>query len=157
AGGHYNMVPLAWLPLVLLFLERGLRHKSVWSATWAGATFSLFLLGAYPYVTLYSGLFVALWTLGTALEEAGVIGQDFGARDLAGDPKRRRVARALGWWAGLGAWTLLVAVALGAIQLLPGIEAAKLASRSEGVPFSGQLVLDGLRSVVGLVGPALSD
>jgi hypothetical protein len=150
AGGHYNMVPLAWLPLVLWGLERAIRRRSLMDATWAGAAYALIILGAYPYVTLYAGLFVALWTLGTALEEAGYLGH--------GTPgPRGATVRVLGRWAGLGAWTALVAVALGAVQLLPGLEFSAGASRSAGVGVSSEVLLDGLRSLVGLVGPALAN
>jgi hypothetical protein len=85
-------------------------------------------------------VFVALWTLGTALEDR---------------PAER--GKALAWWLGLGTWTAFVAIGLGAVQLLPGIEASLQASRSAGVAVSGQLLLDGVRSVVGLVGPPLTD
>jgi hypothetical protein len=133
AGGHYNMVPLAWLPLVVLWLEQAIARGSWWRATWAGAAFSLLILAAYPYVTLYAGLFVALWTVGTAWPG--------------------HLAR----WLGFGLWTVLIAAALGAVQLWPGLEASASASRAAGVGFSFEFVLDGLRSIVGLVGPPLTD
>ena len=44
AGGHYNMVPLAWLPLVLLWLEKAMRERSLLFASWAGAAFALIIL-----------------------------------------------------------------------------------------------------------------
>jgi hypothetical protein len=142
AGGHYNMVPLAWLPLVLLWLEQAIHRGSLLRATWAGVAFALLVLGAYPYVTLYAGLFIALWTFGLVRE----VGHD-------GIGGRRACLR----WLGYGAWTAVVAVGLGAVQLLPGLEASASASRSAGVGISPQLFLDGLRSVVGLMGPPLSD
>lgn len=160
AGGHANMAPLAWLPLVLLGLERAIRRRSLVDASWAGAVFSLFILGAYPYVTLYAGLFVAIWTFGTALEAGGRLrgltppAQILGARNP--DPGAR-LGPAVARWLLLGAWAMLVAGGLGAVQLLPGLEAAGEASRSAGVAVTGQFVLDGLRSLVGLVGPALTD
>ncbi len=146
AGGHYNMVPLAWLPLVLLWLEQAIRRRSLLYATWAGAAFSLFLLGAYPYLTLYAGMFVALWTLGSALEIAGYL-------QGKGPTSGPRTAKALAWWLGLGAWTALVAVGLGAVQLLPGLEASGYASRSLGVPASTGTFVNGIRSIIGLIGP----
>lgn len=149
AGGHYNMVPLAWLPLVLLFLEQAIRRRSLLRATWAGCAFSLVILGAYPYVTLYAGLFIALWTFGTALEEAGYLGG-------GGVHSRRRTLGAIGRWLALGAWTALVGVALGAVQLLPGLEAAGQASRSLGVDSYRDMLLGGLHSIVNLVGPPLA-
>src|SRR5438270_3860539 len=71
AGGHYIMAPLAWLPLVLLWLEQAIRRGSLLRATWAGVAFALVVLAAHPQMTLYAGWFVALWTLGPALERAG--------------------------------------------------------------------------------------
>jgi hypothetical protein len=163
AGGHYNMVPLAWLPLVLLCFDRAIRCRSVIYATWAGAVFSLFVLGAYPYLTLYAGMFVALWTLGPALETAGSSGQwTVGSEQpKAGDQSMvlstvhcpLPTLKALAWWLGLGAWTALVAVGLGAIQLLPGLEASANASRSLGIPASANFLASGVHSLVGLIGP----
>jgi hypothetical protein len=150
AGGHYNMIPLAWLPLVLLWLEKAVRQKSIGYASAAGASYALIVLGAYPYVTLYAGIFTALWTLGIALEESGILGP---ARER---PRRHRFI-ALASWAMLGYWTALVAVALSAVQLLPAIEASREASRSAGVSVSTQMLLDSVRSLVGLVGPPLSN
>jgi hypothetical protein len=144
AGGHYNMVPLAWLPLILLWLEQAIARGSLLKATWAGGGYSLIILGAYPYVTLYSGLFIAVWTLGTAIEER------------TKDEERATSVRFFARWLGFGLWTALVAVGLGAVQLLPGLEASGLASRSTGVAVSTQMLLDGLRSLVGLVGPAVA-
>jgi hypothetical protein len=111
AGGHYIFIPLAWLPLVLLCQETALQRRSLVWATWAGGVFGLIVLGAHPQVTLYAGVFVSLWTLGTYT--AGIAG--------------------LGRWFGLGAWAALVAVSLGAIELLPALEAAPHASRAGGV------------------------
>jgi hypothetical protein len=150
-GGHYNMVPLAWLPLVLLALDTAHRRPGFVSllwASWAGAGFALFILGAFPYVTLYAGLFIALWSLGPALEQAGYLGG-------TAERSPQRTARALGRWLGLGAWTLLVGVGLGAVQLLPSLEAARQASRSLGVPVSSETLLGGVWTVAGLVGPPL--
>jgi hypothetical protein len=140
AGGHYNMVPLAWLPLVLLWLEQAIQRGSLLRASWAGAAFSMLILGAYPYVTLYGGLFVALWSLGTVLAGEGGLSMPLLVR-----------------WLGHGLWTILVAMALGAVQLLPGLEASGEASRSGGVGVSSETFLNGLRSLVGLVGPSLSN
>jgi hypothetical protein len=148
-GGHYNMVPLAWLPLLLLLLEEAIRRGSLFRATWAGAVFSLFLLAAYPYITFYTGLFTALWTLGAALDRAGWF-------DEAGVRSRRRTAVALAWWAAAGAWCVLVAVLLGAVQLFPALEAARHASRGSGIAPSAEMLAGTLRCLTGVVGPALS-
>ncbi len=149
AGGHYNMIALAWLPLVLLWLEQALERRSLVRATWAGAAFALLILCAYPYLTLYSGLFVAVWTLGAALAQAGYL-------DGAGRRAPLPLVRAIAIWAGLGLWTALVAVLLGAIQLLPSLESASEASRSAGVSLSASYFADGFRTLVGLVGPPIT-
>jgi hypothetical protein len=150
AGGHYNMVPLAWLPLVLLWLEQAIHKRSILSASWAGAAFGLIVLGAYPYITLYSGLFVAIWTLGVALEDAGLLSSG----EITAP---RRPWACLATWATMGCWTAIVGIALGAVVLLPAIEASKEASRSAGVGVTSQMLMDGVRSVVGLVGPPLTN
>jgi hypothetical protein len=137
-AGHYNMVPIAWLPLVVLALEAALRDRRPSRAVAAGAAFALIVLGAYPYMTLYAGAFVALWTLGTAVGAGG-----YGA--------------ALARWAGYGLLTAAVAVALSAVQLLPALEAARLATRSGFTQSVGFVLIGGLRTLLGLVGPALAD
>jgi hypothetical protein len=148
-GGHYNMVVLAWLPLVLLWLEQAIQHGSLVRATWAGAAYALIILGSFPYVTLYAGVFVAVWTLGTALEESGYWGR--------GDDYRTQNWRGLWRWVGFGAWTALIAVGLAAVQLLPALEATAEASRCEGVGLSAEYFLNGFRALVGMVGPPLSN
>src|SRR5262249_54361786 len=70
-GGHYITIGLAWLPLVLLCLEKAIRHGSVAWAVGAGTTFALLTLATQPQWTFYAGLFMAAWTLGTALEGGG--------------------------------------------------------------------------------------
>ncbi len=48
AGGHYVLTPLAWLPLVLLALDRAILRGSLVWATWAGTAFGLLILGGHP-------------------------------------------------------------------------------------------------------------
>jgi hypothetical protein len=121
-AGHIWMAPLAWLPLVLLLLERALLRGSFLWAVWAGAAFSLIVLGAHPQMTFYAGLFLALWTLGPALERAGYFGD--------GPRSKRRTATALGQWALYGAAAATIAVALSAVQLLPTLEITEYTSRA---------------------------
>src|SRR5947209_1244115 len=104
AGGHYIMIPLAWLPLVLLFLEQAIAKRSLFYAAWAGAVFALIVLGTHPQMTLYAGVFIAIWTWGATRNGS-------------------EGSRAILWWLGLGAWSALVAVSLSAVQLLPALEA----------------------------------
>ena len=72
AGGHYFMAPVAWLPLIVLGLEAAITRRSLAWATFAGAAFAYCLLGGHPQITFYSGVFAGLWTLGAALESAGL-------------------------------------------------------------------------------------
>ena len=150
AGGHYFMAPLAWLPLVLLGLDRAIARGSVWWATFAGAAFALIVLGGHPQATMYAGVFVALWSLGPALEKAGFL-------DGVGPRGRQRTFYALGQWLGFGIWSVVVAVALSAVELLPALEAMSEATRGSGVPsgWSFSLLLVYLLDLIGspLTGP----
>ncbi len=146
-AGHYITVGLAWLPWALLLLEGALRRRSLARATGAGLALGLLVLGTHPQWAFYAGLFLALWTLGAALEEAGWLG--------SGPRSGRRLAGALAGWAGYGAWAAALAAALAAVQLLPTLDAAALSTRANGVEPEniGALGMWTLRS---LVGPALS-
>jgi hypothetical protein len=105
AAGHIVVLGVAWVPWVLLLLEVALRRGSVLHATFAGAVFALIILSAHPQMTFYAGLFIALWTVETG--------------------------RVVGWkrWVLCGAWAAAVAVALSAVELLPTLAAARLATR----------------------------
>ncbi len=152
-GGHYLLIGLAWLPLVLLLLERAIRRASVTWATAAGGVYGLLLLGTAPQYTFYASLFLALWTFGAALDRAGRGHDSAQAKD--GVSPSRRLAEALACWLVFGLWTALVGVGLAAVQLLPTLEAAGQSSRALGVG-SEQVVAGGLRSILFLVGPALT-
>lgn len=111
-AGHYAFAGLAWLPWTLLGLHRSFDRRSLVAATWAGVAFGMLAMGTHPQLTLYCGLFLAIWTLPFA---------------------RHAPVR----WIGLGLWAATVAATLAAVQLLPGLEAAGLASRGvSGVPES---------------------
>jgi hypothetical protein len=129
AAGHIVVLGVAWVPWVLLLLEEAMRRGSVWHATLAGAGFALIVLSAHPQMTFYAGLFVALWTVETA--------------------------QAAGWkhWFLCGACTAAVAAALSAVELLPTIAAARLASRWGGT--AGQNPLFDTRNILQLFGPFL--
>jgi hypothetical protein len=66
-AGHFNAAPLAWLPLVLLFLEQAIDRGSFVRASVAGVMFAFIVLGTHPQFTFYAGMFVAMWTLASAL------------------------------------------------------------------------------------------
>jgi len=138
AGGHTIMAPLAWLPLATLLLDGAVRQRSFLRATAAGAAFALVVLGTHPQVTFYAGLFLALWSLGPALE--------------AGAGKKRSW-RPLLAWALVGAWAALVAAALSAVQLLPARESIAEATRGVGVEATEAGYV--LPALLRLVGPTL--
>ncbi len=130
AGGHYIMIPLAWLPLVLLWLEQAIERQTWWRAVCAGVAFAMIVLGTHPQVTLYAGLVTAAWSF-------CVLKDRFEAT-----PVRDWIAR----WMGCGLIAATTAVVLSAVQLLPAVEAAGQASRGIGVPAS---------EIVGVFGFAL--
>jgi hypothetical protein len=139
-GGHYILVGLAWLPLVLLWLEQAIRQGSLLRATAAGAAYALIVLGTHPQWTMYAGLFIALWTLEPVLTARGQDGKH---------------PASLGGWLGYGAWVLLVAVALSAVQLLPSLEASTLATRAfRGAP-PNPVLGEAIRTWGGLIGPSM--
>ena len=144
AAGQYVAVGLAWLPLVLLLLERFMNRGGLRSATSAGAALALVLLGSHPQFTFYAGLLIVLWTLPVALEQAGV----FEPRGATG----RNVRVALGRWSGALAWSGLVALALALIQLLPTLEAASETTRGAS-GMRSNLLAEFLFSMWGLIGP----
>jgi hypothetical protein len=145
AAGQYVTVGLAWLPLVLLLLERSLGGGGLRSATWAGLALAMVVLGSHPQLTFYAGVLIALWTLPVALEQAGVFAaagwmwQDF--------------LRALVGWSAAIAWASFVALTLTAIQLLPTLEAATLTTRGA-MGMRSNVFAEFLFSFSGLIGPA---
>jgi hypothetical protein len=145
-GGHTIVIGLAWLPLVLLFLEGAVRRGSLLWSTGAGVVFALLILGTQPQWTFYSGIFLVLWTFGPVLEEAGWFDGSFSWQRL-----RIPMLR----WVLCGAWTAALAIALAAVQLLPTLEAAAQSSRAVGVAANDALG-GGARSLLFLVGPTLS-
>jgi hypothetical protein len=147
-AGHYITIGLTWLPLVLVCLERAIRRNSFLWATAAGLSFALIVLCTQPQWTLYGGVFVALWSLGAALVEAGYL-------DGVGERSRQRTAKALARWIGYGTWAVVLAVAVAAIQLLPTLEAAGHSTRAAGVD-AGDVLDSGVRALLFLVGPALT-
>ena len=135
-GGHYIVIGLAWLPLVLLCLEKAVRGLGLLWGLGAGVFYALLTLGTHPQWTFYAGLFAALWTFGVVLE--------------LGD-RRGALLR----WLGFGALTVVLAVLLAAVQLLPTLEAAGQSSRAGGVSAAG-ILNGGVNVLLFLIGPALT-
>lgn len=130
-GGHYTTVGVAWLPLAVLLVESAIRKRSVLEALWGGTAFALLALSMHPQWSVYAGLFVALWTLATALECSGY---------WRGEATPRRLRSALRSWLACGACAATTAGLLTAVQWLPMLEALAQATRSTagatGVTFS---------------------
>lgn len=148
AAGHYQ-IGLAWLPLLLLLLERALQRHSFWYATLAGMVYALLLFVCHPQWAFYAGLLIAGWTLAPVLEEAGFLGG-------VGERSVRRTRAALGRWLGFGVWTAVLGVALAAIFMLPILDYSRETTRSLGVSAGIMLVLC-QQTFLSLVGPALTD
>jgi hypothetical protein len=156
AAGHYILIGLAWLPLVLLCLEWAIHRGSLAWATAAGVAFALLTLGTQPQWTFYAGIFIALWTF-DPIWRAGwrqrpedvSVSEDPSGRIR--HPARRVL---LLRWLGYGFLTALLAAGLAAVQLLPTAEAAGYSTRSLGVGTT-EVLEGGIRSILFLVGPAL--
>lgn len=148
AGGHFPMLGLAWVPLVLLFLDRVVRFGRWRQIPWAGGAFALIILGSHPQVMFYSGLFVALWTLGAALERAGWFGM--------GKDGMPSTLRALGAWLGCGMATVIVASFLAAIQLLPNLAVVPESSRGQGME-NQEGIFVAIWKATELIGPPLAE
>jgi hypothetical protein len=131
-AGHYVLIPLAWLPLVLLWLEQAVHRRSFLRAAWSGVAFALIVLGTHPQMTFFAGLFIVLWTIGTV-----------------------KAWDSFTQWLILGTSTALVAAALAAVQLLPALEAAPESTRAAGVAASDAAAV-ALPALRGLIGPGWS-
>ena len=129
-AGHTITIGLAWLPLVLLGLERGARRGGLGPVLGTGAALALMILGTHPQWTFYAGVFAALWTF----------------------PADRAALRR---WLLTGIGAVVVALALAAVQLLPTVEAAGLSSRAGGVTATGSLAL-AKDTLFGLLTPPLT-
>ena len=103
AAGQYVAVGLAWLPLVLLLLERSMSRGGFHFATWAGAVLALVILGSHPQLTFYAGLLIACMDLAPGTRA----GRCLRARSRTW----RKIAVGLGrWverWAGAALWRWL--------------------------------------------------
>jgi hypothetical protein len=147
SGGHYPMIGLAWVPLVLLLLDQAQRRRSLADATLAGVVFGLVVIGAHPQVTFYAGLFIAVWTLQPTLEACGWL---MGSRQ--GRPWRHELGR----WLFYGGWTALLAACLAGVQLLPNLEVVPHTSRFFGIPSAEGLGV-AVWKLTELVGPPLGE
>jgi hypothetical protein len=120
-AGHYVFVPLAWFPLLVLVLEKGVAGRWLRYGAAAGIVTALLLTGAQPQLTLYAGLVAGLVTLVHAL--------------VAPLPARQSSSRlaALGCWCCTWLTAAIVALGLAAVHVLPTMELAGMTSRAHSV------------------------
>ncbi len=62
-AGHTITIGLAWLPLVLLGVERGIATRSKRPVLGAGVALALLGLGTHPQWAFYAGVFALAWTV----------------------------------------------------------------------------------------------
>ncbi|MBN9119454.1 MAG: hypothetical protein J0I06_09900, partial [Planctomycetes bacterium] len=127
-AGHAVTIGLAWLPLVLLFVERAVANRSAWAVLGAGVALALLGLGTHPQWAFYAGVFALAWTF---------------------PAERARLVRWAACWCIAGA----LAALLGAVQLFPTLEAARWSARSGGLDAMGTLTV-GIHTLFALVGPS---
>jgi hypothetical protein len=132
-AGHTVTIGIAWIPLVLLCVERAIERRNWRWAFGGGVAYALLILGTHPQWTFYGSLLIGLWPL----------------RLLAGSPANRPFFVR---WLTVELVVVAVGVGLCAVQLLPTLEAAGETSRSKGMAQSWSL--SGAKAAMGaLVGP----
>lgn len=154
-AGHYALAGLAWLPWVMLGLDRAIRARSIRAAALSSIPLALLALGTHPQLTLYSGIFLLLWTPAPAIATNC-------SRSVMYNPilnkYRFRIRLLIAVFGSMGAviFVTLLAVGLAAAQLFPSLEGTRLASRGvNGVQAVGGFSLKALLTTFGpsLVGP----
>ncbi len=112
---HYTFIcQVAWTPLVLLFFRKGLLERSVAAMILSGLILGNAILGGSPQFTLYIFLFLLAYFLFefiSSVKSTG-LGQSWQMLPLA-------------------AGTIIIALAVTAVQLLPTIELGSLSQRAE--------------------------
>lgn len=129
-AGHSITIGLAWLPLLLLAVERGIASRPLWAVLGAGASLAMLGLGTHPQWAFYAGVFALAWTL---------------------PAERAKWPRWAACWSG----AVAVAVLLAAVQLFPTWEASRWSARSGGLDAAGTLTV-GFHTFFRLVGPSRS-
>jgi hypothetical protein len=145
-AGHFNVAPLAWLPLLLLWLEQAIMRGCVLRAIAAGVVFACIILGTHPQLTFYTAIFAGVWVAGIA----PAAGQE--TATLADKPRPATLRR----FAWVSAILGTVAGLLAAVQIWPAMEATAASSRTLGVGVSSSTLLGGIRTLIGLIGPPLT-
>lgn len=139
-AGHYTLIGFAWLPWIVLALERAIERASPsWSIA-AAIAFALFVLGTHPQWAIFAVIFLAVWTRGAT-------------RDPAVPGKAPRP------WARWLAITFLLAGGLVCLQALPTLEMVGYSTRaSVGTTSTPAEKVDGfVATMMGLAGPPPTD
>jgi hypothetical protein len=107
---------LAWLPLVVLFIIRGLTEKNIKFSILAGLIYGLSMLGGHPQTTLYEGLFLGIVVLVYLIFEI-----------------KDKKLKALGWvkYCSLIILPFIIATGIFSIQYFPTTELAKYSQRDK--------------------------
>lgn len=74
-AGHTVTIGLAWLPLVLLAVERGVANWSAWAVGAAGIALAVLGLGTHPQWAFYAGVFAVAWTVPAERPPSRVLGR----------------------------------------------------------------------------------
>jgi hypothetical protein len=97
-------------------------------------------ISTQPQLTLYSGLFLAAWTLAALWESPRAGGRDFAVR--------------LGHWIVFGGIAATVSIGIAAAQIGPSLEMATMTTR--GIVGASQGASGSIRSLIQLLGPSPS-
>jgi len=109
---------LAWLPLVIMLMERGMRERRADRSVLAGVILGLSMFAGHPQLAFYEGLFIAAWALYVAADT-----RDFRPRCL-----------------GQPLITAAVALGFAAFLYLPGVE---LSGQSARVAWTYEMASEG--------------
>lgn len=149
-AGHTITIGLAWLPLVLLGMEKVIRSGRPWPAIGAGAALALLVLGTHPQWSFYAIVFAAAWTFpeidsGWHRLPVGGVYRNTGWKPV---PPKKFLR-----WLGCGLAMGAIAALLCAVQLLPTLEASGYSARSVGLESTQSLEV-AAATLFAMVGPA---
>lgn len=133
-AGHIGLIAtVAWLPWILLALDRATRDTSGWWAVIAGLPLALSILAGNTPILLYLGLVTLAYTLFLAITPRPQVSEPAGSDDrrLPADSAGRRIVYT--------ARQLLIAVAVGlalsSVQVLPFLQFAASSARTAAPSF----------------------
>jgi hypothetical protein len=134
--GHMPMVLVAaWIPLMLVCLRRALLNRTLWGWLWAiiaGVVTAMALLAGHVQIFAY-GLMAAglLWLYTAVSAVAAPVASDAGRGEQAVRTGVGGVVMVVTRMAVMGALVVLIALALGAVQLLPTMQLSAQSVRAD--------------------------